>query len=122
MKMTIQPTFFAVDRFQPLTSSFAASLCHSGPSFVIPAKAGIQKGRGWVRPPDDEKNRPAYHHFHPLMRPAQGHGDSGEEAAPYPDTGPKSRGVVMGNTTRRWEKTDPSPHFHPPMRPTQGQW
>ena len=37
---------------------------------------------------------PAYHHFHPLMRPSHGHGDSGEKPAPYPDTGPESRGVA----------------------------
>ena len=30
--------------------------------------------------------------FHPLLRAPQGHGDSGEEPAPYPDTGPESRG------------------------------
>ena len=27
-------------------------------------------------------HRPAYHHFHPLMRPSQGHGDSGERWNP----------------------------------------
>ena len=37
-------------------SPFAASLRQSGPPFVIPAKAGIQKGWGGVRPPDDGKN------------------------------------------------------------------
>ncbi len=37
-------------------------------------------------------HRPASHHFHPLMRPSQGHGDSGDRRhAPYPDTGPESR-------------------------------
>ena len=42
----------------PSPSPFAASLRQSGPPFVIPAKAGIQKGWGGVRPPDDGKNPP----------------------------------------------------------------
>ena len=29
-------------------------------------------------------HRPAYHHFHPLMRPSQGHGDSGMWYVPCP--------------------------------------
>ena len=38
-------------------------------------------------------HRPAYHHFHPLMPPSQGHGDSCDlKHAPYSDTGPESRG------------------------------
>ena len=41
-----------------IPSPFAASLRQSGPPFVIPAKAGIQKGWGGVRPPDDAKNPP----------------------------------------------------------------
>ena len=48
--------------------------------FVIPAKAGIQKGWGRVRRPDDGTNRPVpqFSSSYPLMRPSQGHGDSGE--------------------------------------------
>ena len=47
--------------------------------------AGIQRGEG---------RRPAT--FIPLMWPSQGHGHSGEEPAPYPDTGPESRGARGG--------------------------
>ena len=40
---------------------------------------------------------PACHHFHPLMRPSQGHGDSRDQKhAPYPDTGRESRGGAAG--------------------------
>ncbi len=35
-----------------------------------------------MRPPDDGQNHPAPSHFHPLMRPSQGHGDSGESGNP----------------------------------------
>ena len=55
--------------------------------------AGIQRGEG---------RRPAI--FIPLMWPSQGHGHSGEEPAPYPDTGPESRGggaSIIVNTI--WE-------------------
>ena len=39
-----------------------------------------------------EKTDPSPH-FHPLMRPSQGHGDSRDQKpAPYPDTGPESGG------------------------------
>ena len=66
------------------------------PHSVIPAKAGIQRGEG-VRQPDDEKNRPTHYHFHSLVRPSQGHGDSGE------GRNPEGRGwgnVVRSKTTR----------------------
>ena len=54
---------------------------------VIPAKAGIQRGEG-----------EGSAIFIPLMWPSQGHGDSGEEPAPYPDTGPESRGAGWWST------------------------
>ena len=59
------------------------------PHFVIPAKAGIQKGRG--KTTRRWKITGTSPDFHPLMRPSQVHGDSGEELAPYSDTGPESR-------------------------------
>ena len=62
------------------------------PPFVIPAKAGIQRGGEGYTQQTMEKTDPTSRDFHPLMRPSQGHGDSGEEPARYPDTGPEFRG------------------------------
>ena len=64
---------------------------HSGPPIVIPAKAGIQEGWRGVRRTRRWKKTDPSPHFHPLMRPPQGHGDSSDRKhAPYPDTGPES--------------------------------
>ncbi len=54
-----------------------------------------------------EKTHPSPH-FHPLMRTSQVHGDSGDQKhAPYPDTGPESRGEGEGKTTANlWVITD----------------
>ena len=41
---------------------------------------------------------PASHHFHPLMRPSQGHGDSCESLPRTPIRGQESRGEVGGKT------------------------
>jgi hypothetical protein len=45
------------------------------PRLVIPAKAGIQKGWGAVRPLR-RGEYPAAHRYHSVMRPSQGHGCS----------------------------------------------
>ena len=60
------------------------------------------------------------------MRPSQGHGDSGDQKhAPYPDTGPESRGVGRGDCSAgacpqlgegRGAQTTPEP-FDQPMHP-----
>ena len=50
-------------------------------------------------------HRPASHHFHPLMRPSQGHGDSRDQKhAPYPDTGPESREGTARRTRSTWSR------------------
>ena len=67
--------------------------------------------------------------FHPLMWPSQGHSDSGEELAPYPDTRPESRGARRRDIppiTKITVQTTPfaplsvlrgqSPSFQPPTR------
>ena len=72
----------------PLNETIANRHCYENrrqTHTVIPAKAGIHR---------DE----AACHFHPLMWPSQGHGDSGAEPAPYPDTGPESRGAGWWST------------------------
>ena len=89
---------------QPLIRHSRHPFANPAPPFVIPAKAGIQKGWGagivalglvpsLGRTARSRKlHRQAYQHFHPLMRPSQGHGHSGDRTpAPYPDTGPESR-------------------------------
>ena len=92
------------------------------PPFVIPAKAGIQRGGeglwrcvkfpvwgadGLLRahrspdPPRADDN-------HPFMRPSQGHGDSGKRPAPYADTGPESKrglfGAISSHRLKYWLK------------------
>ena len=71
--------------------------------------------------------------FHPLMWPSQGHSDSGEELAPYPDTRPESRGARRRDIpliTKITVQTTPfaplralrgqSPSFQPPTRHSGG--
>ena len=50
-------------------------------------------------------HRPAYHHFHPLMRPSQGHGDSGESTSRTPIRGRNPEGQGKGKTAQRRGKT-----------------
>ncbi len=79
--------------------------------FVIPLNAGIQRGwgegivpRGLVPRLGRAASSPALHHpapshFHPLMRPSQGHGDSCESLPRTPIRGQESRGEGGGKTT-----------------------
>ena len=89
---------------QPLIGHSRHPLVIPAPQFVIPAKAcpvpgygaGIQRGWGegivalGLVPSlgraarSRTLHRPAYHHFHSLMRPSQGHGDSGMWYVPCP--------------------------------------
>ena len=92
---------------QPLIRHSRHPFVNPGPPIVIPAKAGIQKGWGGVRPPDDGQNHPAPSHFHPLMRPSRGHGDSCESLPRTPIRGQESRGEGEGKTTANlWVTTD----------------
>ena len=68
-------------------------------------------------------HRPASHHFHPLMRPSQGHGDSGDRRhAPYPDTGPESRrGGATPLIHQRPTSLEGRPLWVPRTTPKRGQ-
>ena len=72
---------------QPLIGHSRHPLVIPAPQFVIPANAGIQRwwgegivalglvpSLGWAAR-SRTLHRPAYHPFHPLMRPSHGHGD-----------------------------------------------
>ena len=73
---------------QPLIGHSRHPLVIPAPQFVIPAKAGIQRGWGegivalGLVPSlgraarSRTLHRPPYHHFRPLAPPSQGHGDS----------------------------------------------
>ena len=69
-----------------------------------------------------EKTHPSPH-FHPLMRPSQGHGDSGEGRNPEG----WGEGIIplelvagLGRTAPLRKLHDPACHvFHPLMRPSQ---
>ena len=50
-------------------------------------------------------HRPAYHHFHPLMRPSQDHGDSGESTSRTPIRGRNPEGEGKGKTAKRRART-----------------
>ena len=68
-------------------------------------------------------HHPASHHFHPLMRPSQGHGDSGDRRhAPYPDTGPESRrGGATPLIHQRPTSLEGRPLWVPRTTPKRGQ-
>ena len=73
---------------QPLIGHSRDPLVIPAPQFVVPAKAGIQRGwgegivaRGLVpslgrAARSRTLHRPPYRHFRPLAPPSQGHGDS----------------------------------------------
>ena len=110
---------------QPLIGHSRHPLVTPAPRFVIPANAcpvprygaGIQRGRGegivalGLVPSlgraarSRTLHRPAYHHFHPLMRPSQGHGDSGESTSRTPIRGRNPEGQGKGKTAQRRGKT-----------------
>ena len=110
---------------QPLIGHSRHPLVTPAPRFVIPANAcpvprygaGIQRGRGegivalGLVPSlgraarSRTLHRPAHHHFHPLMRPSQGHGDSGESTSRTPIRGRNPEGQGKGKTAQRRGKT-----------------
>ena len=67
---------------------------------------------------------PASRHFHPLMRPSQGQGDSGESRNPEGwGDGIVALGLVpsLGRTARSRKLHGPAyHHFHLLMRPSRG--
>ena len=73
----------------------------SGSQTRLSSESWNPEGEGWGETDIPSRNRTASHDFHSLMRPPQGHGDSGEGRNP--------EGEGRGKPTRRWKK----PTRHP---------
>ena len=105
---------------------------HSAPT-VITMKIGSPRPEPQPGPLDSRfrgnDGAEAGRHFHPRMWPARAwviimkidaNRHSGAEPAPYPDTGPESRGGAVDSRFRGSDGWEAGRHFHPCMWPAMG--